>query len=685
MFFKLSEENRNEMRYYRDLAVSVEKRRKCRRNSADSGVMISSNDGSCQRKAEASEVVANKSLPTPDTNKDMVSADGSSSNEIMVSAEGSSGDSDHDNVFFEAEKSCSPLRERRNSYTIERSPDNETQQVAVTSEPQNSPIEAAPLTASESSSTPVGVERLNSGTVIKSPKTASESSKIPVHRARRSLQATKDSPISISERSKEPVPSERRNSYTVKDAQISASENSNEKVPRRNSYTIDPVSAVVSPKVPVVRERRNSYTLESPSPIMLQYMQSLEQHDPNKQCELFVESIKNYNVLDVADENQFEIGIEDKELSLEDLVSNSTESGSLKLSDLGMWDACSDETLHNFLNADLQTVDSLPSSICGSPVSVIPACNFSACFKSSTEQALDVKPAASIPVINRSCECICNAISNLEPLRSQVADTIFQKEDHFDDHIDDSFSRDFRYLDLSNFSYDSDCPEGRYSECSSVSLSKFLSGDKLPDGAESEYVAFCYMKEQLEQKHRSEFKRLLREQQKEHDNLKLQFNKVSSVSKHTPSPQSNYAYSGSVVLKKYTPTSGQSTPVKSMSVDEQRADGTCSRTNACNGSSNVVEMKKKMPVKKIKSPRPPLTVEQAASKINAAIRGYLTRRLFKTERVTLLVQTIKDCLATAVSLQNEANLGMSELDLQSRLLQQVCIVVSILSLFLVQT
>lgn len=659
------------MRYYRDLAVSLEKRRKCRRNSADSGVMISSHDGSCQRKANAAEVVTIEPWPTPDTSKDMVSADGSSSNEMMVSAEGSSGDSDNDNVFFEAKK-ISPPRERRNSYTIERNPNNERHEEAEASELQNSPPETVLVTASESSSTSGVLERRNSFTVNKSPSTASESSKIPVQCERRNSYTVKDSP-SVSENRDLPVPGECQNSYTVQDPHISASESSTVPVARerQNSYTIDPISAAVaSPTVPVVKERRNSYTLESPSPIMLQYMQSLEHHNPSKQCELFVESLQ-YNVPDVlSDENQLENGIDEKELSLEDLVSDSTESDDLKLSELGMWDACSDETLHNFLNADLQAVESLPSSICGSPVSVIPACNLSECLKNSSEQAFDAKP--TLPVINRSCDCICNAVSNLEPLRSEVVDAITARKNHLDDSVDDSFSRDFRYLDLSNFSYDSDYLEGRYSECSSVSLSKFLSGDKLPDGAEAEYVAFSYMKEQLEQKHRNEFKRLLSEQQREHENLKAQFTKVSSLSKHTPSPKSNYAYSGSVLLKKYTPTSGQSTPLRPKSADERQTNGTCNKSNRSDALSNVVEVKKKTLVENGKLPRPAPTVEQAASKINAAIRGYLTRRLFKTERVTNLVQTIKDCLATAVSLQNEPNLGLSELDLQSRLLQQVC-------------
>lgn len=599
------------MRYYRDLAVSLEKRRKCRRNSADSGVMISSNDG-CPQKAATSMV--HDPLSTPDTSKDMISADGSSSNE-MVSAEGSSGDSDHDNVFFEVEKNLSPFRVCQN--TIQPAPDNETYEQNAASESQNSCTEH--VVASDSS-TPIVFERRNSFTV-------------------------KDTSSS-----KTPVLHERKNSYTINDSHISETTDVI-LAERRNSYTIDTSVEVENLNVPVV-ERRNSYTLESPSPIMLQYMRSLQHQDSNQHCKLFVESVQN-NVFDIGDQNEVET-IEKEVLSLEDLVSDAAEYEDLKK--LVFWHTCSDETSRDF-KPDLQPVDSLPSSVCGSPVSVVQACSHS--LENSPELVFG-KPAASDPVIKRSCECICNAISNFEPLRS--------RDPTSPEPFDDSFCRDFRYLDLSNLSYeDADCLEGRYSECSSVSLSKFLAaGDKLPDGAEAEYVAFSYMKEQLELKHRNEFKRLLREQQREHDNLKAQFNKISSLSKHSPASKCNYAYSGSVVLKKYTPSSEHSTPVRSKSVDEQRSKG----TDGFSGQ-NVVEVKKKPLIQNKYPPRPGLTVEQAASKINAAVRGYLTRRLFKSERVTLLVQTIKDCLATALALQGEPNIGLSELDLQSRLLQQV--------------
>ncbi|XP_022909322.2 uncharacterized protein [Onthophagus taurus] len=63
----------------------------------------------------------------------------------------------------------------------------------------------------------------------------------------------------------------------------------------------------------------------------------------------------------------------------------------------------------------------------------------------------------------------------------------------------------------------------------------------------------------------------------------------------------------------------------------------------------------------------------AASVIQAHIRGYLTRRLLRSERVQGLIQTIKDALICAMELHSECadNINESDVELHRRLIQQV--------------
>ncbi|CAH1119685.1 unnamed protein product [Phaedon cochleariae] len=68
---------------------------------------------------------------------------------------------------------------------------------------------------------------------------------------------------------------------------------------------------------------------------------------------------------------------------------------------------------------------------------------------------------------------------------------------------------------------------------------------------------------------------------------------------------------------------------------------------------------------------PELQKEWAASVICAHVRGYLTRRLLKTERVQNLIETIKDALLCAIQLHNAENIDESDVELHRRLMNQV--------------
>lgn len=63
----------------------------------------------------------------------------------------------------------------------------------------------------------------------------------------------------------------------------------------------------------------------------------------------------------------------------------------------------------------------------------------------------------------------------------------------------------------------------------------------------------------------------------------------------------------------------------------------------------------------------------ASTIICAWSRGYLTRRLLKTERVQNLIQTIKDTLMCAMDLHHETieNIQPADIELHRRLIQQV--------------
>ncbi|KAJ8930992.1 hypothetical protein NQ314_016162 [Rhamnusium bicolor] len=66
--------------------------------------------------------------------------------------------------------------------------------------------------------------------------------------------------------------------------------------------------------------------------------------------------------------------------------------------------------------------------------------------------------------------------------------------------------------------------------------------------------------------------------------------------------------------------------------------------------------------------------EWAASIIGAHVKGYLTRRLLKTERVQTLIDTIKDALMCALQLHNAENIDESDVELHRRLINQVNII-----------
>lgn len=63
--------------------------------------------------------------------------------------------------------------------------------------------------------------------------------------------------------------------------------------------------------------------------------------------------------------------------------------------------------------------------------------------------------------------------------------------------------------------------------------------------------------------------------------------------------------------------------------------------------------------------------ERAASIIGAAAKGYLVRRLIRTEKVQTLIQTIKDAVLCAMDLHKSDVIEESDVELHRRLIQQL--------------
>lgn len=63
--------------------------------------------------------------------------------------------------------------------------------------------------------------------------------------------------------------------------------------------------------------------------------------------------------------------------------------------------------------------------------------------------------------------------------------------------------------------------------------------------------------------------------------------------------------------------------------------------------------------------------DKAASIIGAAVKGYLVRRLIRTEKVQTLIQTIKDAVLCAMDLHKSDVIEESDVELHRRLIQQL--------------
>lgn len=382
------------------------------------------------------------------------------------------------------------------------------------------------------------------------------------------------------------------------------------------------------------RERRNSYTLETPSPVLLDYIRSLQDKQGNdgKSHDIFVDKQT------------------DTEPSTPTIAEDRSRTEPAKeRTRRKLWDT--DLPFSKSAGSATHSV-SLPNSNFVSPTKPVKRSYKSDDGLVYSDDYLSNEDREYIEKIElQSAQNDSNTADDITPTKCSAP---------FSDN--DSFVKDFNLLDISVLSRDTDVGRestGTFSDCSSVSLNKFMPSmdKKSTDCGEAEQEAFLYFKEQLKLKHRQQLASLLVEQQREHDMLKEQFLKISRTSscvRSSPPSTPSAVYSHDTYTKK--------SPNKRTVLD----DSISIQLPIPNSSSS--------PKKKSSGVNASHKMHRAACKIQSGVRGYFTRRLFKTNRVILLVQTIKDCLFTAVSLQNESNLGLSELNLQNRLLQQVILI-----------
>uniref|UniRef100_A0A1B6KB14 Centriolar coiled-coil protein of 110 kDa n=1 Tax=Graphocephala atropunctata TaxID=36148 RepID=A0A1B6KB14_9HEMI len=200
------------------------------------------------------------------------------------------------------------------------------------------------------------------------------------------------------------------------------------------------------------------------------------------------------------------------------------------------------------------------------------------------------------------------------------------------------------------------CKRGQPSEmddsesvCSSLSLSKFLPSDSRPSTAEGLSALFS----ELQLQHERQITELLEKQHKE----KVLLTKLHSNSETSSSRSTSHISVFDLSLENNFPQT---------SSEENRSS--CSRELFPNES---LSLPKKEPRNARKYNYDSEKEKAAALKITACVRGYLTRRLLKTEKVQQTIDVIKESLSCAFSLQCETQLRKNDLELHERLAYQL--------------
>lgn len=217
---------------------------------------------------------------------------------------------------------------------------------------------------------------------------------------------------------------------------------------------------------------------------------------------------------------------------------------------------------------------------------------------------------------------------------------------------------------------------------------------KTPDELNQEVERLRIAKLDIERRHQEELSNLIRKQREEQEKIAVKYYLVSKSTSEMSFDDSECSEFLSKPLKSNSSSAHSVitfTNDKSMHSDTSSVFSNCSITKnlACssprqNLSSHSPNLQQNIKFyhrihsgKTKKWTKPPTEVENAAATIiNASVRGYMARRLLRTEKAQLLKKTILDSLKTALVMHMELKKQQpteSDLELHRRIINQVFI------------
>lgn len=221
---------------------------------------------------------------------------------------------------------------------------------------------------------------------------------------------------------------------------------------------------------------------------------------------------------------------------------------------------------------------------------------------------------------------------------------------------------------------------------------------KTPDELNLEAERLRLAKLDLEIRHQEELSSLIKKQREEQEQIAVRYYLVSQ----TQNTSSGISLDGSECSESYSkqPKSGSLSIKTGITVTNDRSmSDTSSIISNCSINKNIVcsSPRQKTPSRSpnlqkniqfyhrirggimSKLSKAPTEVENsAATVINSGVRGYLTRRLLRTEKAQLLKKTILDSLKTALVMHMELKKQQpteSDLQLHQRIINQVIILI----------
>lgn len=197
----------------------------------------------------------------------------------------------------------------------------------------------------------------------------------------------------------------------------------------------------------------------------------------------------------------------------------------------------------------------------------------------------------------------------------------------------------------------------------------------------------------IEKRHQEELSNLIKKQREEQEQIAVRYYLLLQSASETSMDDSQYSDSLSKKLK----TSSSIQSEMTVTNDKSLMSDTSSIISNCSINTNIVSSSPRLKTPS-RSPylqqnikfyhrmrggliakwtKAPTEVENsAATVINAGVRGYLTRRLLRTEKAQMLKKTILDSLKTALLMHRELKKQQpteSDLELHQRIINQVFI------------